>query len=124
MIQYSTFRTLADLAEYAPSCNEGPDSRSLVSLLSGLSDEIPGSEEILTHAVHYAPTAIRWKQWKLIPQSREFYDIAQDLQESNNQFGKDWAQPIIARLQRMHDEKIARINSREENTNFGQLEIC
>ena len=43
---------------------------------------------------------------------------------SANPFGKDWAQPIIARLQRMHDDNIARINSREESTNFGQIEIC
>ena len=122
--QYLIFRTLADLAEYAPTCNEGPDSRSLVHLLSGTSDEIAGPEEILTHAVHYAPTAIRWKQWKLIPQSKEFYNIAEDLQESTNLFGEEWAQPIIARLQQMLDNNIARINSREERTNFGQLEIC
>ena len=89
-----------------------------------MSDEIAGPQEILTHAVHYAPTAIRWNQWKLIPQTKEFYNIESDLQESNNLFEKDWAKPIIARLQKMHDDNIARINSREEKTNFGQLEIC
>jgi arylsulfatase A len=118
------FRTLADLAQYNPTCNEGPDSRSLLPILRGESDEIAGPKEVLTHAVHVAPQAIRIDQWKLIPGSNEFFDISKDPAELNNLYEVDWAQRIIAALRSKLVERMARIAEREETTNNGQFEIC
>lgn len=118
------YRTLADLVEYSPTCNEGPDSRSLLSFLSGRSEFIPGPGEVITHAVKVAPQAIRKNRWKLIPGSNEFFDMKKDPGEMNNLFEKEWAQPIISNLQAMLDKKMRKIDEREELTNFGELEIC
>jgi len=118
------FRTLADLVNYSPTCNEGPDSRSLLPILSGESDEIAGPKEVLTHAVKVSPQAIRKNQWKLIPGSNEFFDISKDPGELNNLYEEEWAHPIIANLQARLNNRMASIDEREETTNFGELEIC
>jgi arylsulfatase A len=118
-------RTLADLVDYNPTCNEGPDSRSLLRLLSGESENIPGPEEVLTHAIKgNSPTAIRWYKWKLIPGSREFFDMEKDPSEENNLWDKPWAGVIIEKLQGILDSRLESIAEREERTNLGQLDIC
>lgn len=78
----------------------------------------------MTHAVHYAPQAIRWRKWKLMPKSKEFYKIECDPAEENNLWDKEWAQQMITRWGAKLESNIARIDEREEKTNYGQLEIC
>ena len=78
----------------------------------------------MTHAVYQGIQSIRWNKWKLIPEISEFYNLEQNPDETVNQFEKEWAKPIIARLQNKLDENLRLIEEREEKTDYGRLNIC
>jgi len=118
------YRTLAELVDYSPTCNEGPDSRSLLHFLKGYSPFIPGPWEMYTHAVKVSPQAIRKGKWKLIPGSNEFFNIQEDPGELNNLYEDEEFQMRIAKFRQMIEDKMTEIDEREERTNFGELEIC
>jgi len=118
------YRTLTDLAGYNPSCNEAPDSRSLLPLLKSESDEIEGQPWILTHSPYGGTVAFRLSRWKLIPEIEEFYDIRNDPKEEHNLFEDPSAQEKIAEMQKWLGDVLKNIDLREKRQNFGQLNIC
>jgi len=118
------YRTFADIIGYAAPCNEAPDSRSLRSILTGESDEIEGHKWILTHSPKGGTVAFRHKQWKLIPDLKEFYNIKSDPEEKNNLFNEAWAQKMIASFQNWLTQILTKIDKREIKQNFGQKKIC
>ena len=115
---------MSDLIGSTPSCNEAPDSRSILSLLNSSSDEIEGPQWILTHSPKGGTVAFRLGKWKLIPEVQQFYDLENDPEEQNNLYEVDWAQNMIANFQNWLTQILTRIEERERKQNYGQINVC
>ena len=117
------YRTLAEIIGASPKCNEGPDSRSLVPILTG-TGEIRGTKAILTHAVYDGKVALRRGRWKWIPEIKALYDMENDISEKYNKFEKDWGKSLAGKMDEELKLWLARLEKRETRTQNGSLDIC
>ena len=115
------YKTLADIIGAGPlPCNEAPDSRSLLGLLAG---EETFSDPVLHHSTIKGDLAIRWDQWKLIPGTKELFDLKNDLQELENLYEEYPA--VVQKLSEKMDEIVTGVNNRENRTKEGSIpNIC
>ena len=117
------YRTLADIIGAVPKCYEGPDSRSLLPVLTG-AGKIEGNQAILTHAVYDGKVALRRSRWKWIPEINALYDMENDISENHNKVEKEWGRTLAQRLDTELTAWLARLEKRELRTNYGSLNIC
>ena len=117
------YRTLADIIGAAPKCYEGPDSRSLLPVLTG-AGKIEGNQAILTHALYEGQVALRRGQWKWIRDIKALYDMEKDIQENHNKFYTKWGRSIAERLDNQLTTWLARLEEREIRTKHGSLKTC
>ena len=110
------YRTLADLIGIDVSCNEAPDSRSLMGVLNG-SDSVHGP--IVHHSV-YQGLALRQKNWKWIPDTNELFDLEMDPTESNNLFST--SPQLVSSLNTTLNDIVTTVNDREDRTQKGTIE--
>ena len=117
------YRTLADIIGATPTCYEGPDSRSLVPVLTG-TGPIEGNQAILTHAVYDGKVALRRNRWKWIPEIKALYDMEYDISENNNKYEHEWGRILAQKLDVELKTWLTRLEKREIRTENGSLNIC
>ena len=117
------YRTLAEMiGDPDLACNEAPDSRSLVGLLTGEQEVM--NETVVLHSVFQGVKSIRMGSWKLISGSQELFNLETDMEEMNNLYEQEPQR--VARMTQELDARIANINAREERQDEGRngADVC
>ncbi|MDH3982042.1 MAG: arylsulfatase, partial [Kiritimatiellaceae bacterium] len=103
------FATFAELTGYQIQDNEGEDSYSILPLITGKSETLPGHPAIVHHD-YGGQFAIRSKQWKLIiPKNNkgsQLFNMVDDVREQKNIAGQhpEVVEELSAALQKIIDD--------------------
>jgi len=120
------YATLAELIDYDLDCNEAPDSRSLVQYLdTGRPNAQLRDRPILTQAPNQgAYAAIRKKDAKYVPGTRELYNLTKDPETKNNLYGKQGMQGMMNHLDSWLEKWLEHLEKREIATKNGASKNC
>lgn len=121
------YATLADVIGSELTCNEAPDSRSLLPVIEKDKPFLKPNY-IVHHAVSWimgntGGAALRMGDYKWIPSTNELFNLKLDLGEKNNLFEK--RQDIVQRYNETLVELVDRVATREERTELGKrADLC
>ena len=120
------YATFAEILNHNRTCNEAPDSKSLLSILDGRRNLFP-SRAVIHHGIADKGglnTAIREGQWKYLEAADgpKLFDMDNDIGEENNLFSQK--EPTANRLKSKMERMMEQIELRDIKQGYGLFQKC
>jgi len=126
--QMDIYKTLADLIGAKLKCNEAPDSRTLMPILTGENIEEPfekGQRHLIHHGMKKNYLSLRRGDFKWIPVTNELYNLRKDLGETKNLFETTVEYRNLAISMNITlFTRITKIEDREKRNQIGTNDLC